>query len=288
MDPYKVLNVSRTCSIDELRNAFKKVAIKVHPDKGGSQELFNIVVESYKTIFQKMKGQSGDKDFNELKRESQRNFSTMKKTKHVSFNLEEDKDKEDFHTKFNKVFDENRFHDSTVDDGYGHMMSAHSAVREDIDIKQQVKNFNDFNSTFDEQEAMNKEMVIYKEPEALLLSKSLSYNELGVDRVDDYSSDTTKATGLGYCDYMKAHTTNKLVDKRYIKEHQTYKNMNDIEQKRESQSFALSDEDRRSIESGLRKEKEREMKRQVNVQEYDKNIQKHFEKVNKLMLGQFK
>jgi hypothetical protein len=64
--------------------------------------------------------------------------------------------------------------------------------------------------------------------------------------------------------------------------------MNDIEQKRESQSFALSDEDRRSIESGLRKEKEREMKRQVNVQEYDKNIQKHFEKVNKLMLGQFK
>lgn len=285
MDPYKVLNVSRNCSIEQLRDAFKKVAIKVHPDKGGNQELFNIVVESYKTIFQKLKGQSGNKDFNELKNESRREFSTMKKTKHVSFKL--DDDQEGFQKKFNKVFDENRFHDSTVDEGYGHMMREHSAVREDIDIKRKVKNFKDFNSAFDEQEVMNKEMVIYKEPEALVLSKSLAYNELGVDRIDDYSSDTTKSSALGYCDYMKAHTTNKLVDKRYLKQHETFKNMNDIEQKREAQSFALSDEDRRVIEAGLKKEKEQEMRRQVNVQEYDKNIQKHFEKVNKLMIGQF-
>jgi len=105
MDPYKVLNVSRNCSIEQLRDAFKQVAIKVHPDKGGNQELFNIVVESYKVIFQKLKGQSGDRDFNELKQESQREFTTMKKTKHVSFKL--DDDKEGFQKKFNKVFDDN-------------------------------------------------------------------------------------------------------------------------------------------------------------------------------------
>ena len=285
MDPYKVLNVSRNCSIEQLRDAFKKVAIKVHPDKGGNQELFNIVVESYKVIFQKLKGQSGDRDFNELKQESQREFTTMKKTKHVSFKL--DDDKEGFQKKFNKVFDDNRFYDSTVDEGYGHMMREHSATREDIDIKKKVNNFKDFNSAFDDQEVLNKDMVVYKEPEALMLSKSLSYNELGVDRIDDYSSDTTKASTLGYCDYMKAHTTNKLVDKRYLKEHETYKNMNDIEQKREAQSFSLSDEDMRVIETGLKKEKEQEMRRQVNVQEYDKNIQSHFEKVNKLMIDQF-
>jgi curved DNA-binding protein CbpA len=283
MDPYKILKVEKHCSIGQLRAAFKKVAIKVHPDKGGNEELFNIVVESYIVIYKKIKSESGDKDFNELKSDSRNQFQNLKKTKHVSFEVDQNDD--EFSTKFNKIFDDNKFHDPT-DDGYGQFMSQSSKEREELDISKSVKNFKDFNSAFDDQEAMNKEIIMYKEPEPLTMSKSLAFNELGVDKVDDFSSDTTNSRNIGYCDYMKAHTTNKLVDKRYIKETQSYKNMDDIEKSRSTQRFELSSEDRKKIDDGLKKDKEREINRQLNLQNYDKNVNEHFVKVNKLMINQ--
>lgn len=283
MDPYKILTVDKNCSVEQLREAFKKVAIKVHPDKGGNEELFNIVVESYKVIYKKLKSESGDKDFHELKNESQHQFQNMKKTKHVSF--KGDKDDEEFNKKFNQIFDENRFQDAVTDDGYGQFMSQSSTHRDEIDIRKSVKNFKDFNTAFDNQDVMNKEVMIYKEPEPLTMSKSLAFNELGVDKIDDFSSDTTNNRNIAYCDYMKAHTTNKLVDKRYIKEAQSYNNMDEIEKSRSSQRFELSSEDRKRIDDEIKREKEREINRQMNLRKYDQNVTEHFEKVNKLMIN---
>ena len=284
MDPYKILHVEKNCSIEQLREAFKKVAIKVHPDKGGNEELFKIVVESYKVIYTKLKSDNGDKDFNELKSESHLQFENMKKTKHVSF--KGDQSEEEFSSKFNKTFDENRFQDSVIDDGYGQFMSQSSKHRDEIDISKSIKNFKDFNTAFDNQEVMNKEVMMYKEPEPLTMSKSLAFNELGVDKIDDFSSDTTNSRNIGYCDYMKAHTTNKLVDKRYIKETKSFNNMDDLEKSRSSQRFELSSADRKRIEEEIKREKDRESNRQMNLKKYDQNVSEHFEKVNKLMLNQ--
>ena len=283
MDPYRILKVDKNCTIAQLRDAFKRVAIKVHPDKGGNKEMFNVVVESYKTVYKKLKSESGDKDFNELKNESRQQSQNPKKTKNVSFKVD-NATEEEFNTKFNKVFDDNRFVDSAIDDGYGQFMSQSSKKRDDIDIKKSVKNFKDFNSAFDSQDVMNKEIITYKEPEPLTMSKSLAFNELGIDKIDDFSSDTTNNRNIGYCDYMKAHTTNKLVDKRYMKETQSYKNMDDIERSRSSQVLELSSDDRKRIDAEVTREKEREMKRVMNLEKYDANVSEHFKKVNKLMI----
>jgi hypothetical protein len=130
---------------------------------------------------------------------------------------------------------------------------------------------------------MNKDIIIYKEPEPLTMSKSLAFNELGDDKIDDFSSDTTNNTNIGYCDYMKAHTTNKLVDKRYMKEKQSYKNIEDLKGNRSSQSFELTSDDRKRIDEEVTREKERETKRVINMKMYDANVSEHFHKVNKLM-----
>ena len=83
---------------------------------------------------------------------------------------------------------------------------------------------------------------------------------------------------------MKAHTTNKLVDKRYIKEKESYKNLDDIQQQRGSQIFQMSDEDEKAIKSELDKEKQYEFNRQINIKKHDKNVTQHFEKINKIMV----
>ena len=160
MDPYKVLKVSKDCTVDQLRQAFKKVASKVNPDKGGNDEMFNIVVESYKTIFQTLKWRE-HKSFKDLKSQSMSDFNQMKPKKNVSFGVDLSND-EKFQRKFNKIFDENRFEDPSIDDGYGHMMAASRAMREDIDVGKKLENFGDFNDEFDNMETMNKEITVYK------------------------------------------------------------------------------------------------------------------------------
>eukprot|EP00438_Fugacium_kawagutii_P009931 Skav225821 [mRNA] locus=scaffold1814:50714:55862:+ [translate_table: standard] len=47
---YQILEVDRTATLEEIRLAFKKRALQVHPDKGGSKEAFHQVYEALETL----------------------------------------------------------------------------------------------------------------------------------------------------------------------------------------------------------------------------------------------
>ena len=47
---YDVLLVERNATLDEIKLAFKKRALQVHPDKGGSKEAFHLVYEALETL----------------------------------------------------------------------------------------------------------------------------------------------------------------------------------------------------------------------------------------------
>jgi curved DNA-binding protein len=57
---YEVLGVGEKASTDEIKKAFKKLAVKYHPDKGGDQEKFKEVSEAYETLSDKKKREEYD------------------------------------------------------------------------------------------------------------------------------------------------------------------------------------------------------------------------------------
>jgi curved DNA-binding protein len=50
LDPYSVLGVQRNASEAEVRKAFKRLAMKHHPDRGGDEEKFKQINEAYERI----------------------------------------------------------------------------------------------------------------------------------------------------------------------------------------------------------------------------------------------
>jgi len=50
MDPYTVLGVPRTADSSEIKNAYRKLAMKNHPDRGGDENKFKQINEAYDTL----------------------------------------------------------------------------------------------------------------------------------------------------------------------------------------------------------------------------------------------
>ena len=50
MNPYEVLGINKDATESEIKKAYRKLAIKNHPDKGGDAEQFKQVAEAYEIL----------------------------------------------------------------------------------------------------------------------------------------------------------------------------------------------------------------------------------------------
>jgi hypothetical protein len=68
-DYYKILNVSYDCSQDDIKNSYRKLALKHHPDKNNgskeSEEIFKLISEAYETLSDEYKRIIYDYDYKE-------------------------------------------------------------------------------------------------------------------------------------------------------------------------------------------------------------------------------
>ncbi len=290
LDPYEVLNVSKKFTWDELKEAYRKLAINTHPDKtGGNKELFNIITYCFKKLALEYKNRDADRQHFDLKKQSTEYFDRMTNhtVEHPSEVLKPAKDITN--EVFNKNFEKCKVQDDEMEFGYGSMMDTSSKKREDINIERLIKkdklDNESFNSIFNKNVPVSKQLVKYKEPEPLLLAKNLQFTELGGKRPDDYTSSMEKSNTLAYTDYMKAHDGTRLVDPEIIKKMKDFKSVEEYEKYRNSKiKRGLSEKERRVLEEKKLKEEKEEFERLERLKTYDKRVEKSFEKANRLFL----
>jgi DnaJ-class molecular chaperone len=63
MDPYSVLGVGKNATQDEIRKAYRSLAMKHHPDRGGNEEQFKAINEAYTAIGDSKKRAQYDSGF---------------------------------------------------------------------------------------------------------------------------------------------------------------------------------------------------------------------------------
>jgi DnaJ-class molecular chaperone len=61
MDYYHILNIEKTATQDEIKKAFRKLAHKHHPDKGGDEEKFKEINKAYQILSDDKKRQEYDR-----------------------------------------------------------------------------------------------------------------------------------------------------------------------------------------------------------------------------------
>lgn len=280
MDPYQVLGLSKKFTLQELKDKYKSIAIKVHPDKGGTEELFLLVTKCYKTLLQEYNRRVSEKEFHELKADFKKAQTTPvvpppAASHDRKFNID----------KFNKVFSDNKL-ETAYDKGYRDWMSDEPV--KDIAKPNKAFTLDTFNTEFDKTTRVytnNKYIVKYQEPEPLITSKKIGYTELGEENVADFSGENTTKKNLNYMDYKVAHTTSKIVDPDILKSMKQYKNVEDLEMARSKISYDMEEDVMKAYQKKLKIEKLKEKQRIEALKKQEEMINDHYARVNMLMLG---
>ena len=287
LNPYEVLEVNKNFTWDELKNAYRHTALLTHPDKdGGNKIVFNFVTECFKILAEEYKSRNQNKTFMELKQQFKNS------------NNEDEKQPapitgENFNDKFNKTFEMCKLEDDELDFGYGDIMSESSKIREDFSQSNlfDKKKFDTqtFNSIFTKHTpAPSKELTKYKEPEPMILAKTMNYTEIGGKRPDDYSSSVEKSgkNNLIYSDYKMAYSNTRLVDEDAInKTLKDFKNVEEYEKYRNIKlKKGLSDKEKKIMEQKKLKEERDEYERLERIKQNDIKIRINNEKASRLFI----
>jgi len=274
LDPYEVLNVNYDASLLEIREAFKKLVLMHHPDRGSKQRSKQNIKGAYSYIFKELKKKE------ELKKKKQRTLKTYRQQRQQQNqkHFEETKQErespivsaKDFNiNNFNRLYSNYRVEDAD-DHGYGTYMEQNGQIRsEDIN---QVKNSQ--LKRFDKQT-----MIIYEEPESMRPTDS--FDTIGKEKTGDFTSGfniNDKKKKIAYTDYMRAHSEAEQISSNTPNVRQgDYKSVDQLRHQRGNISYELSDQDRIRLEKNerekLRKEKLRKLRQHQKEQEIEAKFQ---------------
>lgn len=289
-NPEQILGLSEGVAHNELeiKKAYRNLALKYHPDKGGSEEIFKILTKAYLYLLKKTNGENYvEKSFMDLKGNFEKDHPSA--PSHQASRTSSD----DFNVKnFNKIFEDNRLENEDFDYGYGDWKTEDTS-------EEPKKIFNDkftadvFNSVFNELKKNNatttQDVIVYEDPKPLTVSNRFGYSDVDYKRSDDYSKeydiqDGSSRQGIYYMDYKRAYTETTLINPEAVRSKQQFKNIEDAQQAREKQDFTMTDEERAYFADKKRREDEQEEQRLSRLRGRDNRLEQHSNTVNRLLM----
>jgi len=282
LDPYKVLNLPKQYDVTMLKKAYLKQAMKTHPDRGGTPQLFQQVSIAYTLLTKKLKEKDNDKSHHDLQSGSRSFIQSQDSQPKQNINM---KDKFDSDL-FNKIYDDNKIKDMS-DEGYGSWMDSNS-VSDSNQPKLFQNGFNKdmFNATFEQYKkdhSSSQQLTKYKEPQERLSMKNQdSLVVLGQKKVSDFSG---SSESLQFTDYKQAFTDGStLIDVQSVSLQDRARSIDGVKQQRSNLSYQLSPEDQQRVAIQQMKRQQQEDQRIQRLQVYDQQHKQSYDKIHQLLL----
>lgn len=286
IDVYKVFKLDRNFTWEQLKESYKKLAIQTHPDKGGDKKLFDFITKCFYELANDYKMRTNNKNHNELKKDSQNYYSNTD----TQNNIEKDyNDNLSLNERINKYFDKVKITDDDIDFGYGDTMLESSDIRDEIGINnifnsEKIDN-KSFNDKFNKYVKTTTKIVKYEEPTPMILAKNLNYSVIGAGKNTDYSSSVEKTNQLAYTDYLKAHSTNRLVSNQEFDKIKQFKNTEEYKKYSDNKiKKKLTEKEIKHMEKRQGKMDKEELERLERIKKKDRDIEEAFNLANRLML----
>jgi len=273
---------------DELKKAYKKAAMKAHPDKGGSEQHFEAVTRAYAYLTEILKRIQGGR--NTLKKvEAPTLLKTERNTEADAWKQAEpirlNPNKLDMDA-FNKMFEQTRIPDPDGD-GYGDWLKAEENSSQAPKFSGKF-NRDVFNSMFEQESARNRDprqtnQITVAAPQALLFNPSYGV-EIGRDKPADFTTAANDDGGLKYTDLKAAYTTESTFSGQVADVRVENRSLEQYQMSRKNAPAPLRDEELSAIQQMEREAAERERRRQIRAADELVQADDYHQRMKRLVL----
>ena len=259
-ESWEVLDLDPSASVEQVRKRFRKLALRHHPDKGGSPHIFNMLKNAYKDILTFHAGLN-QKGHHQLRQQHKERTHEQDQQSYRGYlepkNLNMDR--------FNSFFVEHRLNDPN-EHGYGHMMEQSNNTRvDDAQLaKTKIQHFPD------------QQIILYQDPQEVFGCSS-NVGNLGDDNSNFTAAWNQKVT---YTDYLEAHST--PVDRTIIPSRDSFNSIDQLKANR-GKSLKANKKEQKHHQKISEQTEKKERHRMKRTNKRDTKMTSNYQKIQNLL-----
>jgi len=283
----EVLGLEEEVALTEeaLNKAYKKAALRTHPDKGGSEEKFEAVTRAYAYLTEILRRINGGRTkasvveaptaIQEARSSDSKNWKQVEPIRLNPKKLDVDA--------FNKMFEQTRIPDPD-DDGYGDWLTNKTEVAASGQKFGGKFNRDVFNKMFEEQakaSAQPTNQLMNLSPQAMMLAPT-SGVELGRGKSDSYTAPAN--ANLKYTDLKQAYTLENTISQQVSHVRVEQRDLKKYQASRDNPE-PLTDHEASQHAESERQAAERERQRQLRVAQEGMFADEYFQRMKRLVIS---
>jgi curved DNA-binding protein CbpA len=278
------LNEDESLTEEALKVAYKRAAIRAHPDKGGNEQLFEAVTRAYaylSEILQRVKGTkktTGALDAPAITAEAR--TTDAKRFEHVQPVRIDPKNVN--MTSFNQMFEQTRLPDPD-DDGYGDWLKDQEAEESAGNKFSGKFNRDVFMRTFEEEakrKAASTAVVLH--PELMALNSSANGVTLGRSKAETFTAPANAS--MQYTDLRDAYTKENTITNQVANVRVEERNMKEYQNQYKKGPAAMTAQELAQMEEERNRLNVNDIARQRRAAEEAIAAQQYFDKMKQLVL----